>query len=95
MRSVDLAFPGLKIQTWGTRFCTESASPRPGPPVIFQEVVHSIETGEAGCDEQSVAPERPNGLSQECPMDGGESRAGGAHGDGRWRAPAMGSREIQ
>jgi hypothetical protein len=25
---------------------------RPGAPVIFQEVVHSIWTGEAGCDEQ-------------------------------------------
>jgi hypothetical protein len=25
-----------------------------GPPVIFQEVVHSVGTGEAGCDEQLV-----------------------------------------
>jgi len=27
---------------------------RPGAPVIFQEVVHSIRTGEAVCDEQAV-----------------------------------------
>src|SRR6185437_6995949 len=34
-----------------------TAAERPGAPVIFQEVVHSIGTGEAGCDEQSVALE--------------------------------------
>ena len=28
-----------------------------GAPVIFQEVVHSVGTGEAGCDEQLVTLE--------------------------------------
>ena len=48
-----------------------------GSPVIFQEVVHSNETGEAGCDEQLGPSERSNGLSQECPTDGSQSRAVG------------------
>ena len=48
-----------------------------GAPVIFQEVVHSIGTGEAVCDEQAVALEKPNGLSQECPIDDPSSRAVG------------------
>ena len=41
-----------------------------GAPVIFQEVVHSIETGEAVCGEQADFQERSNGLSPECPTDG-------------------------
>ena len=38
-------------------FHIKGASPQSWVPVIFQEVVHSIETGEAVCDEQAVAPE--------------------------------------
>jgi hypothetical protein len=34
-----------------------------GAPVIFQEVVHSNWTGEAGCDEQSEPSEESNGHS--------------------------------
>jgi hypothetical protein len=46
--------------------------------VIFQEVVHSIETGEAVCNEQGGSSEESNGLSQECSLDGNQSRAAGA-----------------
>jgi hypothetical protein len=42
------------------------ACSRGGLPVIFQEVVHSMETREADCAEQSVSEEPPNGHPQEC-----------------------------
>ena len=48
----------------------EAATPKSlpgGPPVIFQEVVHSIETGEAGCAEAITSEERSNGHPPECP----------------------------
>jgi hypothetical protein len=35
--------------------------------VVPKEIVHSVKTGEAGCDEQSLQPEKPNGHSPECP----------------------------
>jgi hypothetical protein len=66
-----------------------------GPPVIFQEVVHSIETGEAVCDEQAEPSEESNGLSQECPMDGDQSRAAGALGGGGWRDRGSGCGPVR
>ena len=38
-----------------------------GSPVIFQDVVHSIETGEADCDEQSSFPGRTEWTSTRMP----------------------------
>lgn len=67
---------------------------RYGAPVIFEEVVHSIGTAEAGGDEQSVTLERPNGLSQECCMDDRKSRAVGSYGDPRWAKRAGRSRSV-
>jgi DNA (cytosine-5)-methyltransferase 1 len=42
--------------------------------VIFQEVVHSQLTGEAGCDEQLGTTEKTNGHPQECPTELSQSR---------------------
>ena len=56
---------GLRIPSHGAR-CADGMNAAPrfvggkkkawmgGPAVIFQEVVHSIRTGEAVCDEQAV-----------------------------------------
>src|SRR5271157_608181 len=38
---------------------------------------------------------RPNGRSQECPMDGGQSRAAGPHGDPRRGDAESGSCAVQ
>jgi hypothetical protein len=40
---------------------------KPGAPVIFQEVVHSIGNGEADCDEQSSFPRKTEWTSTRMP----------------------------
>jgi len=63
------------------------ASPSPWVAVIFQEVFHSMGTGEAGCVEQPL--KRPKGRSQECLLDDCKSRAAGVDGDLRLCVPAL------
>lgn len=67
--------------TW-SRFCLSSPCGeihrKDGVPVIFQEVVHSKLTGEAGCDEQLGTSEKSNGHTQECPIELSQLRDAGA-----------------